>query len=182
VRLSEKEKTLEFSDNWIDISRKGGRKKKFSENQYRALVKYVLSYWRDYSNSEINKWKAPEWLKEEHYRVNNKNNVYVTINNFGEIVIEFESNHTPIKINKSSLFYSMYDRYLYIYEKILFIAQSVSFSEIRIHTDLVDLLRINRIYWRDNPYEVQAYVYVSKRENLNFKENWKKGESYGKEK
>lgn len=175
VRVSEQEKSVEFAESWNEISNKRGKKKKFRKNQYRQAVRYVLSIWRNYTEFEIKKWKAPEWLKTEHFKINNKNNVYATINESGDIIIEFEMNGTPITIKKPPLFYELYDRYLYIYEKILFIAQSANFSEIKIHTDLVDLLRINRIYWRDIPYEVKAYVYISKHEKLNFRRNYKWG-------
>lgn len=156
VRVSHNHREVEFHETWDSASRKTGKKKKFLYKEGNLLINYIMKEWKDLTLSELDKWKSPEWLKEIK-RKREKNRIDVTIKD-GAFILKFESLHNPMIIRKNIVFYELYDRNWYLYEQIISIASAVGYEKVVVHTDIVDLLRINRIYWESNNVDVIVKV------------------------
>lgn len=165
VRYAVKYREVEFADSRDMIMGRSGIVRRFDGNKKHEVINYVLKKWSQYTTDEIEKWKAPEWLKDIYRKVNTRNKVYVTLDDNGDILLSFSINSRIMRISKSPLFFKVYDVYQYIYDTILFIAKNSGFTCLEIYTDLVELLRLNRLYWTDLD-KVDLYVSISRQDFL----------------
>lgn len=162
VRVSSKERVVEFAENWSDISYKSGVKRKFPLKRKFQAIDFIMKTWRRCTVAEVEKWKAPDWIKDRFIKINQRQQIFATISDKGEFEIRFENVGVVMKIKKPPLFFENYDKYLYLYEKILFIAVTTGYSSLEVSTDLVELLKLNRIYW-DNYNDIDLYVQIRNR-------------------
>ena len=129
------------------------------------MLRYIANHWKGFTLAEIERWKAPEWIKEWK-KMHTKNRIDLTIKD-GLIQIKFEALNHPFQIYKTPLFYELYDKNLYCYEKVLNMCNWLGYEKVILYTDLVDLLRINRIYWKD--IDVELIVKIVEENKLRIK-------------
>lgn len=164
VRVSKTTREVEFHYSWESACKKGGKKKKFWTNQTRKLLGFILNEWKDLTPTELDKWKAPKWLKDYKKRTE-RNKVHVTIKD-GVIYLRFEALPTTTVIRKNCLFFQLYDIDWYIYEQLINLASLLGIDRLDVYTDQLDLLRINRIYWNQTP--IKLIVNIVNPEKLRF--------------
>ena len=160
IRVDSGGKEVEFSETWESIKFKRGRKKKFLATERGKILRFIFSNWKSITPSELRFWKAPEWVKVS-YLNSLKTKVYTTYEN-NQFYIKFEHMHDPIIIYKSNIFFNIYNKYYYLYSKILELAEYSCQSKIEIYTDILDLLRINRMYYSLN--NIKVYVNIAPKE------------------
>lgn len=159
VRISNTERVIEFAEDWQDISYKSGIKKKFPVNKQYKIISYVMEHWKKFTVGEVEKWTSPKWLKDIYNKTLKTPKLYITVNDDDSYLVKFDIESIEMKIQKPPIFFEVYDRYLYLYEKILFLVKTLGYSRAEIYTDLVELLKLNRIYW-NNYNEVDLYVHI----------------------
>lgn len=148
VKILEDRHIIKIYNEWSKACVKPrGVIRKVAKYRRNPLFKIVFEYWKGLTPEAVKEWESPTWIKTEWLKRNERDKVWVTADpGEGKMYLRFDYWTIPITIEKPKAFYLMYDKNLYLYEKILDIANWTGLQKINIITDLVDLLRINKIY------------------------------------
>jgi len=148
LRIDKKRKEIEFHSTWEDARTKKGKIRKFRKEQKWEMLQEIMGIWRNLTPYELDKWTAPDWIKDRAYR-RMKTEIYLTQVN-GIIYYIFKGDVTPTIINKGEVFMSLYDMNEYIYSLLKSISYFHEAETLFCYTDIADLLRLNRIYYNSS--------------------------------
>ena len=145
LRINKKTKEIEFHEEYSSAMAKKGLIKKFDRHDRYEMRKRILQVVGNLTEAELERWTAPTWVKT-WLKKRMPQNLYITqVGN--EIFYKFQSDIYLTVINKRLY---PFDIDYYIYHLLLQIAEFHDISVLHVFTDIVDLLRINKLNYNPN--------------------------------
>lgn len=140
LRINKNKKQIEFHESFESARAKRGSVRKVSRGHRQEILRIIQEVVGFISETEIERWELPSWIKDWLKTRINKT-VYITYVD-DKIYYKFYDDLFITTIDKTLY---IYDKDVYIYYLLLQIAEFHDIETMIVFSDLIDLLRINRL-------------------------------------